>query len=392
VFPEGREKHNKILKDRRKIMANIAHAFLGLTGQEIDWLEIPWEGEAPALDQVRLEGPAVSTEHIEYLKATRGVAPGDVKSVEVKDGVLHIEVEPSTNKAVWTLVVGEEKIGQSEFEVKTRTMDDKFAKVVEGRLMYRLYSPENATEPRPMILFLHGGGNGGYEDGEGARNNEKQLTADYGPVNFAEDYPDLFVLAPMCVEERRDFSKVNMNNKFENSDFSKDPRYGWSRYYLGLVCDLIRRMVREGKVDPKRIYVTGMSMGGAGTVRAMSVGSDLFAAAVPVCPSMTPETFTILKSIRRPIWVTSAYIDHTLYRHKYLVDAVMNMRDNGNDNAHLTLFSPEDLEKYDVSITPSLMQPENYGKLFRQNHWSWVPTYKNEYGIMSWLLNQTKED
>ena len=172
-------------------MANVAHAFLGLTGQEIDWLEIPWDGEAPALDQVRLEGPAVSTEHIEYLKETRGVAPGDVKSVEVRDGVLHIEVVPSTNKAVWTLVVGDEKIGQSEFEVRTRTMDDKFAKVVEGRLMYRLYSPENATEPRPMILFLHGGGNGGYEDGEGARDNEKQLTADYGPVNFAEDYPDL---------------------------------------------------------------------------------------------------------------------------------------------------------------------------------------------------------
>ena len=148
-------------------MANVAHAFLGLTGQEIDWLEIPWDGEAPALDQVRLEGPAVSTEHIEYLKETRGVAPGDVKSVEVRDGVLHIEVVPSTNKAVWTLVVGDEKIGQSEFEVRTRTMDDKFAKVVEGRLMYRLYSPENATEPRPMILFLHGGGNGGYEDGEG---------------------------------------------------------------------------------------------------------------------------------------------------------------------------------------------------------------------------------
>lgn len=376
-------------------MANVAHAFLGLTGQEIDWLEIPWEGEAPAIDQVCLEGPAVSTEHIAYLKESRGVAPGDVKSVEVKDGVLHIEVVPSTNKAVWTLVVGDKKIGQSEFEVKTRTMDDKFAKVVEGRLMYRLYTPENATTPRPMILFLHGGGNGGYEDGEGKRNNEKQLTADYGPVNFAEDYPDLYVLAPMCVEERRDFSNISarsLNNRFENSDFSKDPRYGWSRYYLGLVCDLIRRMIGEGKVDPKRVYVTGMSMGGAGTVRAMSVGSDLFAAAVPVCPSMTPETFTILKSIRRPIWVTSAYIDHTLYRHKYLVDAVMNMRDNGNDNAHLTLFSPEDLEKYDISITPSLMQAENYGTLFRQNHWSWVPTYKNEYGIMSWLLNQTKED
>ena len=66
----------------------------------------------------------------------------------------------------------------------------------------------------------------------------------------------------------------------------------------------------------------------------------------------------------------------------------MAMRDAGNNDAHLTLFSPEDLEKYDISITPDLP----YKTLFRQNHWSWVPTYKNEYGIMSWLLNQVRED
>ncbi len=373
-------------------MANIAHAFLGLTGQEIDWIEIPWNGNEPSLNLVHLEGPAVETEQIAYMKQSRGIAPGDVKSVEVNGGTLHIELEPSTNKADWTLVVGDMKLNRSDFTVKTRTADDKFERLVEGRVMYRLYTPVNANEPRPMILFLHGGGNGGYEDGPGARDNEKQLMADYGPVNFAEDYPDIYVMAPMCVEDRDMFKNMKMNARFSESDFSNDPRYGWSRYYLGLVCDIIRRMVKEGKVDPKRIYVTGMSMGGAGTVRMMSVGSDLFAAAVPVCPSMTPETFEILKSIRRPVWVTSAYIDHSLYRHKYLVDAVMNMRDHGNREAHLTLFSPEELEKYDISITPSLKKGENYADLFHQNHWSWVPTYKNEYGIMSWLLNQTKED
>ena len=373
-------------------MANIAHAFLGLTGQEIDWIEIPWTDELPAEDRIYLEGPAVETAQIRYMKESRGTAPGDVTSVELKDGTLHIDLVPSTNKADWTLCAGDVKLNRSDFTVKTRTADDKFARLTEGRVMYRLYTPDNASGPRPMILFLHGGGNGGYEDGPGARDNEKQLMADYGPVNFAEDYPDIYVMAPMCVEDRDMFKKMNLNARFENSDFSNDQRYGWSRYYLGLVCDIIRRMVKEGKVDPKRIYVTGMSMGGAGTVRMMSVGSDLFAAAVPVCPSMTPETFRILSSIRRPVWVTSAYIDHSLYRHKYLVDAVMHMRDSGNNEAHLTLFSPEELEKYDISITPSLRKGENYADLFHQNHWSWVPTYKNEYGIMSWLLNQTKED
>ncbi len=361
-----------------------AYAFIGLTGQEISRFEIPWEGGAPAMEAIHLEGPAVETDRIRYLKETRGTAPGDVTDVILDGGVLKITIVPATTRADFTLVIGEKRIGRGEFTIHTRTVDDKFARLEEGRVMYRLYTPEGSGK-RPMILFLHGGGNGGYE---GERDNEKHIITDYGPVNFAENYPDIYVMAPMAVEVRRDMRNFNMNNSFANSDSFNVPGYGWSRDYLGLVLDIIRRMVAEGKVDEKRIYVTGMSMGGAGTIRAMSVGSDLFAACVPVCPTMTPETFSILKSMRRPVWVTSAYIDHTLYRHKYLVDAVMSMRDNGNNNAHLTLFSPEELEKYDIAITPNLPYP----KLFSENHASWVPTYKNEYGIMSWLLNQTKDE
>lgn len=361
-----------------------AYAFIGLTGQEISRFEIPWEGEAPAMEAIHLEGPAVETDRIRYLKETRGTAPGDVTDAVLDGGVLKITVVPATTRADFTLVIGEKRIGRGEFTIHTRTVDDKFARLEEGRVMYRLYTPEGSGK-RPMILFLHGGGNGGYE---GERDNEKHIITDYDPVNFAENYPDIYVMAPMAVEVRCDMRNFNMNNSFANSDSFNVPGYGWSRDYLGLVLDIIRRMVAEGKVDEKRIYVTGMSMGGAGTIRAMSVGSDLFAACVPVCPTMTPETFSILKSMRRPVWVTSAYIDHTLYRHKYLVDAVMSMRDNGNNNAHLTLFSPEELEKYDIAITPNLPYP----KLFSENHASWVPTYKNEYGIMSWLLNQTKDE
>lgn len=273
---------------------------------------------------------------------------------------------------------------RNEFTIHTRTADDKFERLEEGRVMYRLYTPE-AQGPRPLILFLHGGGNGGYE---GERDNNKHIVTDYGPVNFAENYPDVYVMAPMAVEARRDMSKFNPNIRFAESDAMNVPGFGWCREYLGQVCDIIRRMISEGRVDGKRVYVTGMSMGGAGTIRAMSVASDLFAACVPICPSMSPETFSILKSMRRPVWVASAYIDHTLYRHKYLVDAVMALRDSGNSNAHLTLFAPEDLEKYDVAITPDLPYP----RLFGENHASWIPTYCNEYGIMSWMLNQTKED
>ena len=304
--------------------------------------------------------------------------------LEVLNGILKIDVIPVTTRAVFTLVAGDRKYSRGDFTIHTRTADDKFARMEEDNVLYRLYMPE-AKGPRPLILFLHGGGNGGFE---GERDNNKHIVTDFGPVNFAENYPDICVMAPMATEARRDMKSFNPNIRFAESDSMNVPGYGWCREYLGQVCDIIRRMIAEGKVDEKRVYVTGMSMGGAGTIRAMSVASDLFAACLPVCPSMSPETFSILKSIRRPVWVTSAYIDHTLYRHKYLVDAVMYMRDNGNSNAHLTLFSPEDLEKYDVAITPDLPYP----RLFGENHASWIPTYSNEYGIMSWLLNQTKDE
>lgn len=364
-------------------MENTAYAFIGWSGQEISRFEIPWASDLPPYDAVHLEGPAVEGDKNTYLRNTRGSAPGNVTGLALEDGILRIETVPVTVRSGFSLVIGPKKYELTDFLIRTRTADDKFQRIEEGNVLYRLYMPE-ANGPRPMILFLHGGGNGGFE---GERDNNKHIMADFGPVNFAENYPDLCVMAPMAVEARRDRRNFNPNIPFAKSDSMNVPGYGWCREYLGQVCDIIRRMIREGKVDENRVYVTGMSMGGAGTIRAMSVASDLFAACLPVCPSMSPETFSILKSIRRPVWVTSAYIDHTLYRHKYLVDAVMSLRDNGNSNAHLTLFSPEDLQKYDVAITPDLP----FQRLFSENHASWIPTYNNEYGIMSWLLNQTKE-
>ena len=83
----------------------------------------------------------------------------------------------------------------------------------------------------------------------------------------------------------------------------------------------------------------------------------------------------------------TSYVDHTIYRHKYIVDGILALRDAGNQDAHLTLYSPEELQKYGIATDPDLSYPE----LFSQNHMSWVPTYHDEYGIMSWLTEQVLE-
>ena len=104
---------------------------------------------------------------------------------------------------------------------------------------------------------------------------------------------------------------------------------------------------------------------------------------------MTPETFHILCGLTHAkIWVAASYIDHTLYRHKYLVDAVLALRDAGNQDAHLTLFSPEDLAKYGIGIIPDMPLEARFG----WNHTCWIPTYHDEFGIMSWMMNQVRDE
>ena len=216
-------------------MEKHAFAFIGWTGQEVSRFELPWEGEAPALEAVRMEGPAVESDRVRYIKSVRGSAPGDVTGVSVRDGVLKVDIVPLTIRADFSLVIGAKRLSRGEFIIHTRTADDKFARLEEGRVLYRLYSPD-AKGPRPLILFLHGGGNGGFE---GERDNNKHIVTDFGPVNFAETYPDVYVMAPMAVEARRDMRFFHPNGRFAQSDSLNAPGFGWCREYLALVCDII---------------------------------------------------------------------------------------------------------------------------------------------------------
>ena len=362
-------------------MLNTAYARIENSGQEIYRLAVEWNAAAPEKDAVRVTGSFREAPRALYLASSRGDAiPGDVLNIALDGELLVIDVAPFTTRAAFTLTVGDVSYPSDSFKTLTDTLDD-FTYHTEGDVVYRLYTPA-AAEKRPMILFLHGGGNGGPAD---ARDNYKQLRADYGVVNFAEQYPDVYVMAPQAKERPFRPGAFSVNRSFR--DITPDMDTGWNRDYLAKVCDIIRRMIREGKVDEKRIYVTGMSMGGAGTIRMMSVGADLFAACAPVCPTMTPETYNILRTLRMPVWVSTAYVDHTVYRHKYITDAVMQLKENGHKNAHLTLYSPEELAAYDIAVTPGLTHEQR----FSENHASWILTYHDEYGIMSWLLNQVKD-
>jgi len=300
---------------------------------------------------------------------------------ETAEGI-HIDVEPfgffkfrvTGTGAAAGISFGREDVT----EVKTEWADLFEARNDIG-VHYRLYSPESYG-PRPLVLFLHGGGECGSD-------NWLQMVGTLGAARIAEDYPDVYVMAPQAPRGllNPQAGPPVLPRTFADSNIKGEA--GWHRKYLASICDIIRGMVSEGKVDPERIYVTGLSMGGGGTLRALSVGSDLFAAAVPICPTMTPETYGILCGLTHmKIWIATAYVDHTIYRHKYIVDGIMKLKDAGNKNARLTLYSPEDLEKYGFATDPDMPLKQR----FSANHNSWVLVYNNEEGIMDWLMSQKK--
>jgi dienelactone hydrolase len=75
----------------------------------------------------------------------------------------------------------------------------------------------------------------------------------------------------------------------------------WSGVPLTALMELIKSSLKKHPIDPARIYVTGQSMGGAGTYSAILKEPHLFAAAVPVCGRGQPDLAK--KIVHLPIWI-----------------------------------------------------------------------------------------
>ena len=143
----------------------------------------------------------------------------------------------------------------------------KFTDDAGKSILYHLMKPVDfdAKKSYPVLLFLHGMGGCGSD-------NKKNLTDAGVPRMFADDtlrskYP-AFVLVPQC--PRGSFWAGSIRG-------SKRPTMA------ALAVKMLEAVGKEFKVDKRRIYITGLSLGGFGTFGIVSARPDLFAAAVPVC-------------------------------------------------------------------------------------------------------------
>lgn len=254
---------------------------------------------------------------------------------------------------------------------------------------YRLYTPRRAGGARPLILFLHGGGGSGED-------NEAQLVDTLGAIKLAERCPDMYVFAPQAptgglslqeafarMQAKGDPYRVLVGSDTDNEFDSR----GWNRWYLAKVADIIRGMIASGEVDGRRVYVIGMSMGGGGTLKMMSVAPDLFAAAVPICPSMNGESWAILNSLPQiPTFILASYIDHSPSRHAYILRAVQKLWKEGRKDVEYVIFTEEELKAYGIGTTPNVTTRE----LYMENHNCWILALHNEYCCLDWMFSHVK--
>jgi len=175
-------------------------------------------------------------------------------------------------------------------------------------LQYRILYPVNydASVKYPVILFLHGAG-------ERGNNNEGQLK--HGGSFFADaenqaKHPAI-VVVPQCPVN--DFwPRITLNLKEDDTlgrlVFPTNLPVGKT---LGLVSNLMDSLAAGKNVNPKKIYIGGLSMGGMGTFEMLWRKPHFFAAAFAICGGGNPEKVSDYAS-GFPVWVFHGDKDPTV--------------------------------------------------------------------------------
>jgi predicted peptidase len=181
----------------------------------------------------------------------------------------------------------------------------------QGTLPYCILTPADVTSgPVPLVLVLHGAG-------ERGTNNQSQLkhgsTLFLDPQNRAK-YPAVVVF-PQCPGDKR-WVEVDWGDPTPHQT-PKDPSVPMS-----LVLELLPTLITSLPIDPKRLYVMGLSMGGFGTWDIITRKPDWFAAAVPICGGADNSKAALIAGL--PIWVFHGGADETVktVRSRSMVEAL----------------------------------------------------------------------
>lgn len=229
--------------------------------------------------------------------------------------------------------------------------DFKEFKQFDEVLKYRIFKSEkyNPNKKYALVLTLHGSSLRGSD-------NKAQLKENRGPMELKryikKNELNAIVVSPQCPSGER-WVEAPWYGESHTMPSSPNPT-------MTQTIALIKSLIQSLPVDPHRVYVTGLSLGGFGCWDIIQRETDMFAAAIPICGGGDTAQAKTLKNL--PIWIFHGDSD----------GVVLTKRSRDMYKA---------LKNVDAKV--------KYTEYPNTGHDSFTQTYNND-DILEWLFKQHK--
>lgn len=309
----------------------------------------------------------------------------------------HYSSENGCNGNSWVtyeLSIVEDVKGQRWSEEKDRilplvdrfNLDQTYSFSSDLELRYAYYAPSNASPKTSLIIWLHGGGEGGSDTSVPLLANR---AANYASEEIQRFFGSAYVLVPQC-------PGAWMQNSEGQVTWGRD-----NDAYNEALMALIDKFVTDNPdIDTSRIYVGGCSNGGYMSLKLILLHPDYFAAGFISALAYKSEYLSdeeLSRIKHMPIWFIHSRDDRTTPPEDTVVPLYNRLLDLGAEKLNFSFFD------HVTDITGK------YGgsTYLYSGHWSWIYSHANkaridpngravesmpgEPSLMEWLSLQRNE-
>jgi poly(3-hydroxybutyrate) depolymerase len=252
-------------------------------------------------------------------------------------------------------------------------------------MSYAVYTPSDVKTKVPLMIWLHGGGEGGFDPTVALLGNK---AANYASPDIQVLFGAAYVLVPQTptfwMQAAEGMTRGQENDIYNEALFA-----------------LIQEYVSNNpNIDPKRVYVGGCSNGGYMSLKLIIEHPDYFAAGYISALAYHNEFISdaqIQKIKNVPMWFVHSKDDPTTVADLTAVPLYNRLKAAGAKNVIFSLYD-------NVTDITGFYGGENY----RYNgHWSWIYSHANTartdfdgspvmlngrpVTIMEWLAAQKKK-
>ncbi|MEN2284161.1 glucan-binding protein [Algoriphagus sp. SE2] len=222
-------------------------------------------------------------------------------------------------------------------------------------LTYASYTPETNQEKVPLIIWLHGGGEGGTDTTIPLLGNR---AANYASPEIQDYFGGAYVLVPQTPTRWMDSGEGSTSGQVDDI------------YFEALKALFDDFAAKHPNVDMDRIYVGGCSNGGYISLKLILEYPEYFAGGYISALAyrgayLSDEQAKSIKNV--PIWFVHSKDDSTTVADQTVLPVYDKLMKAGAKDVHLTFYD------HVVDIT-GLLGGEDY---YYPGHWSWIYSHAN---------------